>query len=655
MYFKNISLLTMIALSGSVLANNGLYDAVAPLVLASEQLAEPVVKPDEAAKKQEGILEKIDRKAGKLSKELTHIEKLRILFNIFTLDGDLNGEILTQHALTEPYILPGAGLPKRSSLIGVIQPETVVGEAVLAARLSAPITDLTEIEKRRDALKFLVENDSLRAKIKKIITSVADAEASFLNYWDKESQDLDRDLKQAFYTLENEKNPFSKWNPTSWPNHLFVLMNRWPKFMQFNRIITLLGQYVLMAGSATTMVVAPLAGLGSFAQPNRALAAYVLFNALWVSAGGYFGLKFFLWNYRLHMSILRALHRRLRHVRAIGEAAQEISELAYGYEKFGNGLSLKHNAQEFYLNPEELSKNLPKMLNILTRNVFTKEKFGAFSHAGNVLAGHDYMLEVKNAYHKAYEVVGELSVMLAAAEMIVEHPNRFCFPEFYEADKPEFSAIGLRNLLFGQDAIPHDVHLGGAKTSRVMLLTGPNGAGKSGLLVSASQAIMCAQALGFAAAHRLRMTPFKVIESFSNVKEDPSKNLSRFMAERMRSKYIMPKLRNLKQGEFAWLGIDEPNSGTTGDVADQRSYKLYKNIASFPNVLCVGTTHQEAPTTLESETDGIVKNFHPVVERDEHTGNWIRNFKIIAGKPDWWFSSEEKFRKMRMQYTKKFY
>jgi hypothetical protein len=57
----------------------------------------------------------------------------------------------------------------------------------------------------------------------------------------------------------------------------------------------------------------------------------------------------------------------------------------------------------------------------------------------------------------------------------------------------------------------------------------------------------------------------------------------------------------------------------------------------------------------EEETSGIVKNFYPVVQQDPITLNWIRNFKIIPGKPDWWFSQKEEFKKMRMNYTKKFY
>lgn len=651
MRLTRISFLLAIIGYKGLIANNERYEAVAPSVLAAEQLALPAVAPEEAKVGPESIFKQINKKAEKLSKELNSIEKLRILFNILSLDGDIGGTPLPQHVLTEPYILPSAGLLRKDSLVGIIKPKTIVGEAVLAAQVSAPLTDLDKLNKRRDALKLLVQDRDLRARVKELIESVGQAETGFLNYWDKESQDLEWELKQAFYTCDNPHMPVSMWNPFTWSTKLGLILNRWPQVKQLNRILNVwaIGTLVAGGGAATG-----ICGLGTvWALLQRDLGAASGAASLTVAALGF--TKLILWQHRLHMSVLRSLHHRLRHVSIISKTAREIVELTAENPILGDGLSLKDNAHRFDLYPETLAKNLPKLLNILTRRVFNREKFGIFSHAGNVLVAHDYMLEVKDAYHKSYEAIGELSVMLAVAEMIVAHPDQYCFPEFVTSNQPEFTAIDLRNMLFGDAAVPYDIKLGGESDTRVMLLTGPNGAGKSGLLIAGGHAIVCAQALGFAPATSLRLTPFTVIESFSNVKEDLANRLSRFMAERQRTAYILPRLHGAKGRQFAWVNIDEPNSGTTQNVANERSYLLYKEIAQLPNVLCIGTTHHDKATILEKETNGIVKNFYPQVEKSARNGQWIRHFKIVPGIPEWWFRTDQESINMQVDYTEKFY
>ena len=61
--------------------------------------------------------------------------------------------------------------------------------------------------------------------------------------------------------------------------------------------------------------------------------------------------------------------------------------------------------------------------------------------------------------------------------------------------------------------------------------------------------------------------------------------------------------------------------------------------------------HSELPTELEEYTKGIYKNFH-VELTENNSGQFIKTFKLIPAKNDWWFNDNLK-RKRFISYLQK--
>jgi len=606
--------------------SNSLYQTVGDLVLKSEDY---IVKPSNAPPALDPKKETLKDKAAKFLVTLSPIRQKELLFNLFSKNGKLTAteKSLEDYSLQELNLIIGSDLSRKMSLYQSIdRTETTAGSALLSTMLSAPISDVAVIQKRQRLIKFLLDNENIFDYLNSLIKEVKEGQDSLFNCWNSEAE-LDENLRNLFYS----------------PKELIgaSFFNKSPKKLQLDRM-------KLLAVWGIKAVTFPPIILGS-------ISATIGFMYTAQNAGARFGIgcigslytglfiyseKVILDQARIMNSVLRNMHKRLKDISAIIKSFDAIFSVIRDRKEMYEGCSLLDNMTNFVLDPKTISNDLEYLKNLLNKSVFEQEKFGLFSHAGNVLAAHEYINEVRDAFSLPLEAIGEIDAYLSIVKLIKEHehkPSGFCFVNFVAQDKPLMQLRGAWSTLVGaENAKPANITLGGNDNQNNAMFTGPNGSGKSILMKAVVTCDILGRTFGIAPAKTAKMTLFKKVYTYVNVQENPRLGQSTFMAQKARGQDILNKLE-MNPNENVLIIIDEPYSGTVPDAIDTLTYKLASKIAKYPNAICLLATHSKKPAGLADEKDSNFTNYHFKIV--EHSDNSIeRTFELMPGRCDWWYN-----------------
>jgi DNA mismatch repair protein MutS len=177
--------------------------------------------------------------------------------------------------------------------------------------------------------------------------------------------------------------------------------------------------------------------------------------------------------------------------------------------------------------------------------------------------------------------------------------------------------------------ISNNVVLGGSHPTKDMLITGPNAGGKSTALKSIALGAILAQSFGIVPAKKAVLTPFCAINTYLNIPDSVGQE-SLFQAEMRRAHELFSSLENLDGNRFALSIMDEIFTGTNPEEGEAGARGVAYNLALLNNSINIVTTHYKGLTTLEDDTNGVIKNFKVSVIEDTE-GNITPTYKLERG------------------------
>jgi len=616
---------------------NVLYQTVGDLVLKSEDY---IIKPSTIVPAVDAKKETLKEKAAKFLATLSDVRQKELLFNLFSRNGSLKAteKSLEDYSLQELNLIIGSDLSRKMSLYQSIdRTETIAGSVVLSTMLSTPVSDISTIQKRQRLIKFLLQNETIFNHLDALVKAVKSGQGSLLNCWNPEAE-LDENLRKLWYT-SREVPGASFWNKSAKSHQLTRVMLLWGTGV--NAVAIPIGLTALAIGLPIMI---------SQTREAGAQAVLALGGTFYGGTIAYAG-KLMYDQFNLMQSVLRNMHKRLKDISDVCHSFDEMYLTIGDYNELHEGLSLVENMSNFVQQPKVISNELVALKDLLNKSVFEQEKFGIFSHAGNVLAAYEYLGELKESFSAPLEAMGEIDAYLAIVKLIKEHQNKpsgFCFVDFVDQNEPLIQLKGVWSTLVGsENAKPATIVLGGEDKPNNAMFTGPNGSGKSIVMKAIVSCDVLGRTFGIAPAKAAKMSLFKKVYTYVNVKEDPRLGQSLFMAEKARGEDILNRL-SMNPNEKVIIIIDEPYNGTISDSSETLTYDLAGAIAKYPNAVCLLATHRRKPADLADETNKFTNYHFKIIEHDDNTIE--RTFELASGKCDWWYSDDAR----RDRYIKLF-
>lgn len=571
--------------------------------------------------------------------------------------------------------------------------QTCWGEVAAAAMLSNPESDQAILTKRQTLIKKLATDETLRNTVRQIVVQAKAGEDQLLSYWDEKApltEKLIADLyfKSKFlpdmYNQDSTKlEILSRWN-----NVKSLLSATWdtialgtaayltPKIMKYfgkeTQDVSLQGalaasvaffnpkttydmykkltdpEQQALIDAQYSMLTAQMEHRLPTEQElakHRKLTTWFQTGAVAATTAYYSFLKYRMvksaWSaFKQERDTINFIYTKLNGVASCVRAMHDLDMLAYQDPVFAHGLAampamhalLHDNASK----DGEPRADGPALAALLLTKTFTGEPT-LYSRTGRVLAAHKRMCLHKETLVGGLVAIGELEACLVLAELVRETVHdrvRYAFAQYETGETPRIHGENVWNVLVNKDiVVPNSISFGYGEEPHHMLLTGSNTGGKSTFLKSVLVAQLCAQTLTVVPAEQYSSIPYTTLLSSLNVGDDTGNGISRFKAEVLRTKNIITAVNALRDGDRAFVLIDELFTGTAAETGLKHAYDVVRYIVNCPRVTLLFATHfnkQDELPRLEGETSGLIKNYH--IDATKHQdGAPTRAFKLEPG------------------------
>lgn len=328
------------------------------------------------------------------------------------------------------------------------------------------------------------------------------------------------------------------------------------------------------------------------------------------------------------------LQRRLIDMATLVSSVDQLRSLSSVHKHMYGALGALGKSRALFNKDSSVSSSGKKLVSLLLNRTF-KGNASFFSSAGRILSAYQLMGSAKDELICAMEAIGEIDAYLSIAKLYKKNMNqhaRYCFASYIESDKPYMSAQGFWNpVLDPQKAVLNDLTLGGDGIVRNGIVTGSNTGGKSTGLKALAILAWQAQTLCIVPAESYCITPFDVITTSLNIKDDTAAGQSLFKAEVIRAQNLIEAAKNLPIGHFAFYVIDELFIGTSPEKTQEIAHQVATTLSMSPQLIYMWATHYPRLTQLEEDTNGVCKNYKMEAYKDEETGELIRPFKLEEG------------------------
>ena len=283
-------------------------------------------------------------------------------------------------------------------------------------------------------------------------------------------------------------------------------------------------------------------------------------------------------------------------------------------------------------NSAKHSAKLNKLLGMLDTNTF-KGEASFWSITGRVLAAYELMKQVKDELAPVFAAAGELDMYVALSKLYNAHEGknaRYCVVNFVEnSTTPIIDAKNFWNPFINADiVVVNDATFNATQPNSI--LTGPNTGGKSTVIKGLMVNTLMAQTFGIAPSESLTITPFSKLNCFMNISDDIATGASLFKSEVMRAKKLLDMVQSLQAHEFSFVIIDEVFTGTSPVEGEVAALRFAKHLGSYTNNMSIIATHYPKMVDLETETNGMYRNNHVEILRNEN-GSLNRTFKFKNG------------------------
>jgi hypothetical protein len=565
---------------------------------------------------------------------LTKEEKQRIIFHSL-FNAKPTNTILNEHGWHDLQLFDNANLLKN-----IDRTQTYMGQAVLAKLLVEPITDIKTLLRRQRIMQRLVADNTLYHTLRTSLKKLNTVESTLLQWW------------QSGWFLELLGIEQTKEESPSAINRFFKRLSKVlrhsPKvqetLLRFNE-----ANFAFVMGLSSLGTVYPwtpyanqgqqaervgLRNAPEFFDSQRMRTAEKVLISLYAAVSTiatWSGFKqIFIDNLQKSQQTLIETANAIAALRELYSTIAEQNSFAQDLPQFEH--------MEALIGPDaKISKDLKKLFNLLETKTFKGEP-SFFSWQGRIMAATSLMNEIKDELKKCLEAAGTIDAFMSMATLykeLAKQPAQFCFVHFIEQNKPYFSLQGFWNpLLNSATAIPNDMILGNLAGqtvhSRSMILTGQNTAGKTTIIQGIMHAALLAQTFGIAPAKSVTMTPFAILDMHVNITDDIASGRSLFANEVYRAKELLSHVESTEPEQFSLTIIDEMFKGTGPEHAELLSYEYAKKLAHYPNAIIVESTHYKKLVDLETETNGIYKNYKIEINQNPD-GSLTRPYKIENG------------------------
>jgi hypothetical protein len=513
---------------------------------------------------------------------------------------------------------------------------TLSGKVGLMKLLSQPLCDITLLKKRQEFIRYLVEHEEALAELEELLSDFKEAEEYILGLWDKPDQITSEWLDNNIYFRKF----FKKFNDSS---AMLELWSRLKHCYYGTSIGTLVGMPVYL----------PVAVHYAF-QPKpksirRAMGSTVDFyknvpselKEAWRIIDSDSNLKRVL---ALEVSITLVMMGAVVYQtyclfrdekNAILALQDQLCRVSHGLRAVDlmSGLVQDLGALDIMSSWQALIEgDSDKELDQLRTNTFAGNP-SYFSYLGRVLSMSRDKESIGNAMVPILQAVGELEAYVSCARLYKEYVGKkatVSFVEFTQSNKPYVHARGFWHPFIKPElAVKNDIIMGAEY--RTMILTGSNTGGKSTLLKSIGLNLLLAQTCGLCFADAMTITPFNLLSSSLNIRDNTAQGISLFKAEVLRARDINGWIDQLAPSDYGFVMVDELFNGTNSTSGSKGADRFIETLAqSHPNVLMIFATHFPQLTELESRFTGSVANYMMDVTK-EVDGTITRPFKLEKG------------------------
>lgn len=237
---------------------------------------------------------------------------------------------------------------------------------------------------------------------------------------------------------------------------------------------------------------------------------------------------------------------------------------------------------------------------------------------GRVYTAYDLLQEqtIKQEIARLCRAIGELDCYVTLAHKMVacnqKPENHCCFAQYLtQSATPLIEMKNTWNTFVpGDSVVCNDITLGSKDNKRFMIITGPNAGGKSTYMKSVFHNIVLAQTFGIAFANECTITPFGCLKTYANITDDIAEGDSTFKKSIKHAKELLDEITTAKnRGAFSFVLIDELFSGTSVDQVEQLSLRFMRQLLDRTSCVGISATHYKSVLELETNTNGIVKNY----------------------------------------------
>jgi DNA mismatch repair protein MutS len=324
------------------------------------------------------------------------------------------------------------------------------------------------------------------------------------------------------------------------------------------------------------------------------------------------------------------LHSQVNAIAQVRTAMRNLAKITQAHPVLARGIpSLIHLIDVD--NGHNHSASFVKLWNMLDSNTFKHEPT-TFSIQGRAIAAYHIMQEVKGEFAPMLHAVGELDAFAAVATVFKFHQNKpahFSFATIINSYTPYLKATNFWHpCLDPEHAITNTVEIS-ADTSPNIVITGPNTGGKTTILKALLANILLAQTFGICTGE-LELAPYARIHCHMNLTDDIASGTSLFKAEVNHAKKLIESVKGLREGEFAFIVMDEAFRSTAPEQGEQASYKFAAQLAQNKQSNFLIATHYHKLTDLESDLKGAFRNYHVgIILHDD--GSFTRTFQFERG------------------------
>ena len=548
--------------------------------------------------------------------------------------------------------------------------KTEAGTTILAKILAEPTTNITELKRRQNIIKELVENEDIFKQLDSALSKYAKAESDLLSFWDERNKTTlftpdfyyppypisilpNSFLQKIFpYSVKNKFNQDPKWvgfltlfnnytnfqsiaqEITSTSESYEIACKSWKKTSKY--FVNLKTELTKLFGEATATE-----KIGSlFSSLGKAFATYWNFQKIGYNIG------------KIPIALANALKKAEQEKNKIitlknaysklQSAAHSVNDLKDLNEIINTNSVLKENVncledvKHVIENSTSNCAEFDNLLNQLGSSSFKENDSPLLStllNRGKILSTSYLMAKTQNKLVDILKVIGEIDAYISMAKLYKELKNQnatYCFAQYVDQETPY---IYLKDFwtpfIDPKSVVTNNIEIG--KTHSKAIISGPNAGGKSTILKAIIINLLLAQTVGIAPAKEVVITPFSYLDTYLNITDDISSGNSLFKSEVLRVKSLIQTISSQKPNEFSFVIMDEIFSGTNPKEGEAAGYAIGKYLSTFKYNITMISSHFPKLTYLEQDTNGLFKNYKvSVVKKDDNSLEYP--FKLEEGR-----------------------